>query len=239
MKPHIFMRVHLSKLLKSNFLLDKPQQLVQQSRFSAVTEFHPDFKFVPRSRSAHENDIEILTNFIRENKRILVLTGAGISTESGIPDYRSQGVGLYARSTNRPVIYQDFVKNAHIRQRYWARNFVGWPKFSSLEPNDSHHVVKGWEDIGKVGWIVTQNVDALHHKAGSRNIVELHGSGHRVACLQCQFKMKRLELQEKIIRENPDWVAQALDIAPDGDVQLSQEQIDGFQVPNTCIVKVW
>ncbi|KAK3083666.1 hypothetical protein FSP39_001007 [Pinctada imbricata] len=202
------------------------------SHVAGKVDFHPDYKFVPLSKSAAERDVERLTEFLQKHNRILVLTGAGISTESGIPDYRSQGVGLYARSTNRPVIYQDFVKSAHIRQRYWARNFVGWPKFSSVLPNDSHFMIKYLEDMGKITWIVTQNVDTLHHKAGSRNIIELHGSTNRVMCLHCDHKMKRTELQDQIINENPEWTAHAMDIAPDGDVQLSQEQIDGFKVPH-------
>ena len=107
------------------------------------------------------------------------LTGAGISTESGIPDYRSEGVGLYARSSNRPVQYIDFVKHAHIRQRYWARNYVGWPKFGYFLPNSSHKTLSRWEDMGKLHWLVTQNVDALHYKAGSKKVTELHGSAHR------------------------------------------------------------
>ena len=106
-------------------------------------------------------------------------TGAGISTESGIPDYRSEGVGLYARSSNRPVQYQDFVKHAYIRQRYWARNYVGWPKFGYFLPNSSHKTLALWEKAGKLHWLVTQNVDALHYKAGSTKVTELHGSAHR------------------------------------------------------------
>lgn len=107
------------------------------------------------------------------------ISGAGISTESGIPDYRSEGVGLYARSTNRPIQYQDFVKYADIRQRYWARNYVGWPKFGYFQPNSSHRTLALWEKMGKVYWLVTQNVDALHYKAGSQRVTELHGSAHR------------------------------------------------------------
>lgn len=107
------------------------------------------------------------------------MTGAGISTESGIPDYRSEGVGLYARSDRRPIQHAEFVRSATARQRYWARNFVGWPQFSSHQPNTAHLVLRHWEKLGKLHWLVTQNVDALHTKAGSQRMTELHGCTHR------------------------------------------------------------
>lgn len=112
-------------------------------------------KFVPTARGVSRAQIEEFCEFVDRGRNILVLTGAGISTESGIPDYRSQGVGLYATSKSRPVIYQDFVKSDRIRQRYWARNFIGWPRFSSVQPNISHSFLKKLEDFGKVCWLVT------------------------------------------------------------------------------------
>lgn len=171
-----------------------------------------------------------LGDFIRQSKRLFILTGAGISTESGIPDYRSEGVGLYARSTNRPVQYSDFVKQAKLRQRYWARNFVGWPTFSSRKPNVSHHVLCDWERRGKINWLVTQNVDALHFKSGSRRVTELHGNAHQVHCLGCDWNSTRWKMQEMIEDLNPGWHSQEVEIAPDGDVQLPADQIEGFQV---------
>ena len=188
-------------------------------------------KFIPPHQEVNRSDIDALFHFVNDHNRLLVMTGAGVSTESGIPDYRSKGVGLYATSKNRPVQYQDYVKSADIRQRYWARNFVGWPTFSSILPNNTHEILKNWEDINKVDWIITQNVDALHTKAGSQKVTELHGCAHRVMCLHCDAKMTRPQLQDLIISHNPDWtVEQSVEMAPDGDVQLSQKQIDGFKV---------
>ncbi|XP_071110937.1 NAD-dependent protein lipoamidase sirtuin-4, mitochondrial-like [Haliotis cracherodii] len=190
-------------------------------------------KFVPNSQPASEEEIESLQQFMDRSERLLVLTGAGISTESGIPDYRSEGVGLYATSSNRPVQYVDFLKDAKIRQRYWARNFVGWPRFSSFSPNKSHLTLSSWEKKRKVSWLVTQNVDALHYKAGSTQLTELHGSAHRVECLSCRKVLPRNEMQELIKDRNPKWHAESFEMAPDGDVALSTEQVQGFQVP-TC-----
>lgn len=187
--------------------------------------------FVPRSDNPSEEHIAQLQDFILHSKKLFVLTGAGISTESGIPDYRSEGVGLYATSRNRPVQYADFLKSAEIRQRYWARNYVGWPRFSSFQPNDSHKILSKWEHAGKVHWLVTQNVDTLHYKARSMQVTELHGSAHQTICLSCHRKFLRTEMQERIKNLNPSWHAHSLQIAPDGDVSLSQEQVQGFKVP--------
>ena len=187
-------------------------------------------EFVPPNSPVKKDDITLFERFINDSKKLFVITGAGISTESGIPDYRSEGVGLYARSTNRPVQYQDFLKRADIRQRYWSRNFVGWPTFSSVLPNENHNVLSSWENKGKVHWLVTQNVDALHHKAGSKNLTELHGSTHRVECLNCDHRLSRTHLQEIIQHQNPNWHSRSVDMAPDGDVQLSEQQIKGFKV---------
>ncbi|XP_015360693.1 NAD-dependent protein lipoamidase sirtuin-4, mitochondrial isoform X1 [Marmota marmota marmota] len=162
------------------------------------------------------------------------MTGAGISTESGIPDYRSEKVGLYARTDQRPIQHGDFVRSAPIRQQYWARNFVGWPHFSSHQPNPAHWALSNWEKLGKLHWLVTQNVDALHTKAGSQRLTELHGCMHRVLCLNCGEQTPRGVLQERIKLLNPTWNAEAQGLAPDGDVFLSEEQVQSFQVPS-CV----
>lgn len=188
-------------------------------------------KFVPKSSPLVYSDVQHLQEFISRSKSLFILTGAGISTESGIPDYRSEGVGLYATSTNRPVQYQDFVKSADIRKRYWSRNYVGWPRFGSMLPNDAHKALAKWEAAGKVGWLVTQNVDALHYKAGSSKVTELHGSAHRVMCLDCDHTMTRNQMQELIAAHNPHWSAQSEVMAPDADVQLTPKQTEGFVVP--------
>uniref|UniRef100_A0A8W7PQ41 Deacetylase sirtuin-type domain-containing protein n=2 Tax=gambiae species complex TaxID=44542 RepID=A0A8W7PQ41_ANOCL len=133
--------------------------------------------FVPAHEPAHESDCRRLEKFLEDKPHILVLTGAGISTESGIPDYRSEGVGLYARSNHKPIQHGDFVKSEATRKRYWARNYVGWPRFSSIAPNVTHYTLARLEREGRISGIVTQNVDRLHGKAGSKQVIELHGSG--------------------------------------------------------------
>lgn len=143
----------------------------------------PNLAFVPACQPPNPVEVQQLQHFVSNSKRLFVMTGAGISTESGIPDYRSEGVGLYARTDRRPIKHVEFIRSASVRQRYWARNFMGWPQFSSHQPNTAHMVLRDWENLGKLHWLVTQNVDALHSKAGSQRLTELHGCMHRYALL--------------------------------------------------------
>lgn len=189
------------------------------------------YSFVPQHSVAGEKEISILQSFLDTYSHILVLTGAGVSTESGIPDYRSKGVGLYDRSTNRPVVYKHFIENSQTRKRYWARNFVGWPRFSSLQPNEAHYCLKNWENWGRLNWLVTQNVDRLHHKAGSEKITELHGSSYLVKCLNCGYSISRYLFQDILRRLNPDFYLEAIEIRPDGDVHLEPSLVNNFCVP--------
>ncbi|KAG9487328.1 hypothetical protein GDO78_007277 [Eleutherodactylus coqui] len=193
-------------------------------------------EYVPACSPTDPNEVQKLQNFLLRSQRLFVMTGAGISTESGIPDYRSEGVGLYARTEQRPIQHAEFVRSQAARKRYWARNFVGWPQFSSHQPNAAHLALANWENTGKLHWLVTQNVDALHAKAGQRHVTELHGCTHRVICLGCHTVIKRSELQEKFIALNPFWNEQAYGVAPDGDVFLTDEQVSHFRVPScdTC-----
>lgn len=161
--------------------------------------------FIPKHTPARESDIGKLKSFIKSSERLFVMTGAGISTESGIPDYRSEGVGLYATSQNRPILYQDFIQNDFKRKRYWARNYVGWPRFSSVQPNLNHLILADWEKRGLLHWLVTQNVDALHTKAGHKKLTELHGCTHNVDCLNCGEVTSRHHLQRRISNLNPTW----------------------------------
>jgi len=158
---------------------------------------------------------------------------AGISTESGIPDYRSDGVGLYATSSKRPIQHKVFMESPAARRSYWARNFVGWPRWSAFLPNPAHLALAGWEGSTRLQLsIVTQNVDQLHYKAGSRAVVELHGTNSRVVCMSCSFSQPRQQFQRLLERLNPDMVAHTSTIRPDGDVELSQEEVAAFAVPN-------
>lgn len=234
--------IYADNYCMQNLMLDKVRQycnitcINKQKEMAGESTPHPNSRqlknvFVPKCMPAKDEDIQRLQKFVNESKRLLVLTGAGISTESGIPDYRSEGVGLYARSTNRPVQYHDFVRHPEIRQRYWARNYVGWPKFGQFLPNRSHFALAQMEKKGKIHWLVTQNVDALHLKSGCQKITELHGSAYRVMCLGCSHTMTRQVMQELIESHNPHWSAHSEEIAPDADVQLTSEQIKGFMVP--------
>ncbi|XP_017263512.1 NAD-dependent protein lipoamidase sirtuin-4, mitochondrial [Kryptolebias marmoratus] len=187
--------------------------------------------FVPACSTADGASLELLRDFVSRARRLFVITGAGFSTESGIPDYRSEGVGLYARTDRRPMQHAEFTRCAKSRQRYWARNFVGWPQFSSHQPNRGHAALRRWEDGGRLHWLLTQNVDGLHSKAGQKRLTELHGCSHRVTCLGCGDVTAREDLQRRFVSLNPEWTAQAGAVAPDGDIFLEDEQVLNFRVP--------
>ncbi|XP_019751287.1 NAD-dependent protein lipoamidase sirtuin-4, mitochondrial [Hippocampus comes] len=202
---------------------------------SRRTSTAPAGMFVPECGSIDKRCLQLLQDFVSQATRLFVISGAGLSTESGIPDYRSEGVGLYARTDRRPIQHVEFVRSAKSRQRYWARNFLGWPQFSSHHPNDAHRILKHWEERGKLYWLVTQNVDALHSKARQKRLTELHGCAHRVVCLGCGSISAREELQRRFIELNPDWRAQHGAVAPDGDVFLEDELALHFRVPSCAV----
>ena len=130
--------------------------------------------FVPTHEKATEDDVAKLSKFVYEaSGDLLVMTGAGISTESGLPDYRSEGVGLYARSTRRPIQHMTFLKSEAARKSYWARNFVGWPRWSSVTPNVSHMTLADWERSNCLQHTITQNVDQLHFKVSQSTFKQL------------------------------------------------------------------
>jgi NAD-dependent SIR2 family protein deacetylase len=157
---------------------------------------------------------------------VSVLSGAGLSTESGIPDYR--GPTGRARKAE-PMTYQRFVGSARARQRYWARSHVGWRQIGSARPNDGHRAVAELERLGLIAGIVTQNVDGLHQAAGARRVIELHGGLDRVVCLSCRERTPRTELERRLRMANADWDASGR-INPDGDAVLDDEQVEGFRV---------
>jgi len=163
---------------------------------------------------------------ILSGRRIVVLTGAGCSTESGIPDYRGGG----RTGPRNPIQHDAFMKNADVRRRYWARATLGWARFSGAEPNDAHRALAALEGDGRVAGVITQNVDRLHQRAGSRRVVELHGALADVACLRCARVEPRPELQARMLDANPGWLESATDIQPDGDADLDAERVAGFAV---------
>ncbi|XP_055545131.1 NAD-dependent protein deacylase Sirt4 [Wyeomyia smithii] len=203
-----------------------------------VRKFSSTSMFVPAHEPALESDLRRLEKFLENKPNTLVLTGAGISTESGIPDYRSEGVGLYARSNHKPIQHGDFIKSEAVRKRYWARNYVGWPRFSSVAPNTTHYTLARLERDKRISGIVTQNVDKLHTKAGSKSVVELHGSGYTVVCVGkngtgCNYQIPRHEFQQILDQMNPHMEDKSTMIRPDGDVELPAEHVNNFKVP-TC-----
>jgi NAD-dependent SIR2 family protein deacetylase len=155
----------------------------------------------------------------------VVLSGAGLSTESGIPDYRGPS-GRQRRG--QPMTYQAFTGSAEARQRYWARSHLGWRHITGAAPNAGHAAVAELERRGFVTGIITQNVDGLHQSAGATAVTELHGSLHRVTCLSCWRRTPRTRLHERLAAANPAWNKADVTVNPDGDVAL--EETDGFTV---------
>lgn len=156
-----------------------------------------------------------------------VLSGAGLSTESGIPDYRGPSGQLRARL---PMTVQEFTSQPAARRRYWARSQLGWQRVAGARPNAGHYAVAELQRLGALGGIVTQNVDGLHQAAGARRVVELHGALARVRCLDCQATSTRQALDARLRAANPGWRPEATGTNPDGDAGLAEAALAGFQV---------
>jgi NAD-dependent SIR2 family protein deacetylase len=149
------------------------------------------------------------------DRKLLVLGGAGISTDSGIPDYRGPGAPV-----RTPMTYQDFVRGPEAQQRYWARAHIGWGRMRAAEPNATHHRLVELERDGRLTGLITQNVDGLHSRAGHRDLVDLHGRIDRVICLECRAVSPRVDLHQRLTELNPGYDTRAAETAPDGDVLL-------------------
>jgi NAD-dependent SIR2 family protein deacetylase len=169
-----------------------------------------------------------LREFLRRHERLFVLTGAGCSTRSGIPDYRDAD-GSWKRG--QPMTFQAFTGTEAARQRYWARSLAGWPRIAAARPNRAHAALARLEARGAVELLLTQNVDGLHQAAGSRRVVELHGGLDRVRCLGCGRTTGRAAMQAELVRLNPGWSGLAAAAAPDGDSELEGRDTGGFVVP--------
>jgi NAD-dependent SIR2 family protein deacetylase len=158
---------------------------------------------------------------------VVILSGAGLSTESGIPDYR----GASGRTRRvEPMTYQTFVAGAAARRRYWARSHVGWRHIARSVPNAGHRGVTELERRGLVAGIITQNVDGLHQASGAQRVIELHGSLGRVACLACGQRTTREALDQRLRAANPGWDARVSAFNPDGDAVLADDRVDGFHI---------
>jgi NAD-dependent SIR2 family protein deacetylase len=177
------------------------------------------------AQATHLGSFEILVELLG-NGGAVVLSGAGLSTESGIPDYRGPS-GQQRRG--QPMTYQTFTGSEQARQRYWARSHLGWRNITDAAPNSGHFAVAELQRRGHVTGVITQNVDGLHQAAGAGDVTELHGSLHRVTCLSCWERTPRTTLHERLAVANPGW-DERTDVAvnPDGDVSL--EETDGFAV---------
>jgi NAD-dependent SIR2 family protein deacetylase len=169
-----------------------------------------------------------LRQFVDAHARLFVLTGAGISTDSGIPDYRD-GQGAWKRSP--PMTLQLFMSGEPARARYWARGMLGWRHFDRVQPNVAHHALTALERQGRIELLLTQNVDGLHEAAGSINVVDLHGRIDRVRCMQCGDITRRADMQQRLEAANPDWLSLHATIAPDGDADLDGVDFSTFHVP--------
>ena len=169
-----------------------------------------------------------LRAFLQRHRRLFVLTGAGCSTESGIPDYRDAD-GAWKRSP--PVQFADFMTQLPTRQRYWARSLVGWRYFGAARPNAAHRALARLEAAGRIDRLVTQNVDGLHQQVGSHAVVDLHGRLDVVRCMSCSHRLPRADLQAELAARNPAWAALDAQVAPDGDVDLVRDDFSSVDVP--------
>jgi NAD-dependent SIR2 family protein deacetylase len=174
------------------------------------------------------NASESLPDFIERHPKLFVLTGAGCSTGSGIPDYRD-AKGEWKRT--RPVTFQAFMGDPRTRRRYWARSLVGWRRFGQAHPNDAHHALARLEQQGRTEMLVTQNVDGLHQAAGSAEVIDLHGRLGQVRCMGCERRSEREELQQRMLDLNPCWIGMDAPDAPDGDADLEGLDFSTFEVP--------
>lgn len=174
-----------------------------------------------------------LAQFIEQHPRLFVLTGAGISTDSGIPDYRDKE-GNWKRK--QPVQHKAFMDDYSVRQRYWARSLIGWPVIRDAQPGRAHHALVQLEQRGHIHQLVTQNVDRLHQSAGSQQVIDLHGRSDQVRCMGCGQVSPRNEIHQRSALANPHFATLTATVAPDGDADLEDVDFSQFHVPDcqTC-----
>jgi NAD-dependent SIR2 family protein deacetylase len=173
----------------------------------------------------HNDEQDLLADLVRLGG-VVALTGAGISTDSGIPDYR--GATGAALRRHAPMTYREFTHDPQARHRYWARSHAGWPVMRRAQPNAGHRALAALERAGLVTSVITQNVDGLHGTAGSRQVIDLHGRLDRVTCLSCARITAREEIRVRLDAANPGWAPEPDRRNPDGDVDLTAEQVATF-----------
>lgn len=169
-----------------------------------------------------------LQDFIDRHRRLFVLTGAGCSTNSGLPDYRD-AYGQWKRV--QPMSYQAFMGDPAARRRYWARSMIGWRRFGRAQPNGAHHALACLEAMDRSEVLLTQNVDRLHQAAGSTRVIDLHGRLDLIRCMGCERRMPRAAFQDELGRLNPSWVGLDAADAPDGDADIETAAFSSFVVP--------
>lgn len=176
-----------------------------------------------------EPETQQLLDFIQQYPHLVILTGAGISLQSGIPTYRDQN-GVWKGSA--PMQHQDFMNKETVRRRYWARSFIGRSTIADAQPNTAHHAIAALEQAGFVELLITQNVDNLHQQAGSQKVIDLHGNLQDVHCLDCAAHSRREDLQQRIGSLNPQLQGLTAEMRPDGDAILSDEQVGQVRIPD-------
>lgn len=185
----------------------------------------PDSLDTPELTDAASYSVEVAKTILADCK-LFVMTGAGVSTDSGIPDYR--GAGRVAR---HPMTYDIFVGSTQAQQRYWARSYVGWSRIAMAKPNSGHFALAKAESAGRLQHLITQNVDRLHQSAGSENVIDLHGRLDQVICLRCQAVMSREQMDHMLRELNPGIARNELvEFTPDGDAEI--EGTEDFIIPS-------
>ncbi|OMO88893.1 Sirtuin family [Corchorus capsularis] len=232
------------KLIQTSCWISNPGVTIGETQ--APPKYLKDKKVVPEADPPSIEDVNRLYQFFDQSNKLVVLTGAGISTECGIPDYRSPN-GAYS-SGFKPITHQEFVRSSRARRRYWARSYAGWRQFTAAQPSAAHVALASLEKAGRIHFMITQNVDRLHHRAGS-NPLELHGTVYSVICLDCGFSVSRNLFQDELKALNLKWAAaiESLDYGspgsdksfgmkqrPDGDIEIDEKfWEEDFHIP-TC-----
>jgi NAD-dependent SIR2 family protein deacetylase len=178
--------------------------------------------------STGDDQAYALATFLQQHPRTLVLTGAGLSTASGIPDYRDRDG---ARRGRTPIQGPEFRRSLEVQRRYWARSMVGWPIMAQAEPNAGHRALAALAAHGRFAHLLTQNVDGLHQRAGSPSVLELHGNVHSVVCLHCQARFAREFIQTMLQQANPELAGRLASPLPDGDAAVEPDALDSFHLP--------